>query len=265
MIRKAIYAGTWYPDTKAEILKFLNPKTKPARALGCLCPHAGWIYSGKVAGLVYSLIQPAELYILIGPNHTGAGAAVSVFPEGEWETPLGNLEVDEKVAASITKAFPKAVLDTEAHLNEHSIEVQLPFIKLLNAKAKIVPICLGDYSTETCKRLASAIFKTIEADKLSAKTLLVASSDMSHYVSADEAKTKDNMAIKNILDLDAAGLLETVRKNDISMCGSGPASVVISATNELGAKKAALVSYTNSGYVSGDFGQVVAYAGIIIT
>jgi len=265
MLRKAVYAGTWYPESKSEISKFLNAKVKPVKALACVCPHAGWVYSGKVAGLVYSSIEPADLYIMIGPNHTGAGPRVSVFPEGEWETPLGNLEVDAKFAAGITKHFPGAVLDTKAHASEHSLEVQMPFIKLSNSGAKIVPICLGDYSPDTCRMLAVAITKTMKEAKKTVKTLLVASSDMSHYVTADEARIKDDKALKQILNLDGPGLLETVEGSDISMCGSGPVATTILSAIELGAKKATLVSYTNSGYVSGDFDKVVGYAGVVIS
>lgn len=263
MIRQAIHAGSWYPGSKKDIEGFLDPGAKKIPAVGCVVPHAGWVYSGKTAGGVFSRMEPAKLYVLLGPNHTGMGVPVSVFPKGEWETPLGPLSVEENVARAIIENFPEAEEDTIAHRQEHSLEVQLPFLKYFSPEAKIVPIALADYRPPVMRALGEAIAKAVKDAGVSA--VLVASSDMSHYISAAEAKKLDGLAIEKMLALDPEGLLETVSENDISMCGSGPAAAVMRAANLLGAKKASLVRYTNSGETTGDYDEVVGYAGILIS
>jgi AmmeMemoRadiSam system protein B len=265
MIRKAIYAGTWYPDKKKEIEAYLSTELKRRKAIAVVCPHAGWTYSGKVAGEVYSQVEPAALYVLVGPNHRGVGAAVSIYPDDAWETPLGNLPVEHAVVGAIIKnSKGLAQPDTIAHLEEHSLEVQMPFIKYFSSDAKIVPISLADYRPEACRRLGTAIADAVKKSPYAQRTLLVASTDMSHYVSAAAAKEVDTMAIETIIGLDPDGLLKTVVEKDISMCGSGPTAVVLWAAKDLGAQSARLIRYTSSGAVTGDNDEVVAYAGIII-
>ncbi|MBN1621387.1 MAG: AmmeMemoRadiSam system protein B [Endomicrobiales bacterium] len=264
MLRKAGCAGTWYPIDISEIDKYFNHKTKRQKAIAGICPHAGWVYSGKVAGEVYSSMEPASLYILIGPNHYGLGASVSVYDDGKWETPLGSLEVDKNIAGAIIKKSDYAKSDKIAHLREHSLEVQLPFIKILNKDAKIVPIALADYRVDVCKNLGQTISQVIKEYKLTGSVSLIASTDMSHYLKASEAKGFDDMAIEKVLKLDPEGLLKVVKENDISMCGVGPTAAVIWASKDLGAKQAKLIRYSNSGEVTGDYEQVVGYAGFII-
>jgi MEMO1 family protein len=264
MIRKAAYAGTWYPDGRTDIEEYIVPGLKQSRALAVFCPHAGWIYSGKVAGEVFSSVSPAGLYVLIGPNHQGAGSPVGVFPEGSWETPLGPLEVESSVAAALIKKAGCAHADTVSHSKEHSLEVQLPFIKYFSPGAKIAPISLSDYSLNTLKALGEAVAGAIAESEYKNNALIVASTDMSHYISAEQAKKLDMLAIKKVLELDPEGLMSTVSEHDISMCGSGPSAAALWAAKALGAKSSRLVRYTNSGAVTGDLTEVVAYAGIIV-
>lgn len=264
MIRQAVCAGTWYPKSKPEIENYVNLKLKRQKVLAGICPHAGWIYSGKVAGEVFSSIEPAKLYIILGPNHRGNGAPVSVFPNGSWETPLGNLEIDENTADLIVKNSDIAKLDAQAHIAEHSIEVQIPFIKYFSPQAKLVAISLLDYSPQTCKALGQSIAKTIKETDMANETVLIASTDMSHYVPKNYAKQMDSLAVEKILKLDPEGLLKTVKEKDISMCGSGPVAAALWAVKELGAEHAKLIQYSTSGEVTGDYEQVVGYAGMIV-
>jgi len=264
MIRHAFFAGTWYPSVKKEIEQYISPASKKVKAIAVVCPHAGWIYSGKTAGKVFSRVQPAGLNILIGPNHRGGGASVSVYPEGAWQTPLGELEIDKAAASEIVSRSKFAKPDASAHDQEHSLEVQTPFIKFTNPDARIVPICMNDYSPSTCRDLGLAVAGAISSQKNRGSSLIVASSDMSHYVSASAAKIADGMAIEKILKLDPAGLLKVVEENNITMCGSGPVASALWAAKELGATGAELVAYSTSGDVTGDDSEVVGYAGLII-
>ncbi|MFH1369166.1 MAG: AmmeMemoRadiSam system protein B [Elusimicrobiota bacterium] len=264
MIRKAVYSGTWYPSGKKEIEAFIIPDAKKQKSVAAFCPHAGWVYSGKVAGEVFSSIEPVKLYILIGPNHRGMGAPVGIWSEGAWMTPLGELEIEDKVAKAILKKSNTARSDFLSHAQEHSLEVQLPFIKYFSPGAKIVPVSLADYSPATCRELGEAAAAAIKENGFTDDAVIVASTDMSHYVSAEQAKKSDNLAIRKILDIDPKGLLETVKQNDISMCGSGPAAAALWAAKILGAKSSKLIRYSTSGDVTGDSSEVVGYAGIIV-
>jgi AmmeMemoRadiSam system protein B len=227
------------------------------------------VYSGPVAGAVYSSIELPGTFVLIGPNHTGLGEPVSLMAKGEWETPLGKVRIDEGLAAAILSRSQLVREDTLAHLKEHSLEVQLPFIQYLRKEFTIVPIQMMDTRLETCLALGNALADAIQDHARAAsdegRVLIVASSDMSHYISAEAAKKKDHKAIQRMLDLDAQGLYYTVRDENITMCGYGPAVAMITACKALGAKKAELIKYMNSGEVSGDYDQVVGYAGIVVS
>lgn len=275
MIRKAICAGTWYPREKKEIEKYLDLKAKKEKVIGCVCPHAGWVYSGKVAGAVYSRINFSGInqpfFVLIGPNHTGIGASASIMTKGEWEMPLGKIKIAEELANLILEKSQVLDEDNEAHLQEHSLEVQIPFIQYFFPQAEIVPISLSDYRLSTCQDIGQAIAQAISKesresrDKLRAKSVvIVASTDMTHYEPQKIAEKKDKLAIDKILELNPEGLLEAVRKEDISMCGSGPTATVIYAAKKLGAKSAELIFYQTSGDITGDYSAVVSYAGLII-
>jgi MEMO1 family protein len=273
MLRQPAVAGYFYQGSSAalrdQVDRFMVPRAKKIKALGVVSPHAGLVYSGSVAGAVYSSIELPGTFVLIGPNHTGLGEPVSLMSKGEWETPLGTVRIDEGLAAAILSRSRLIREDTLAHLKEHSLEVQLPFIQYLKKEFMIVPIQMMDTRLETCLALGNAIAEAIQdqgrATSDERGVLIVASSDMSHYISADAAKKKDHKAIQRILDLDAQGLYYTVRDENITMCGYGPAVVMLTACKALGAMKADLVKYTNSGEVSGDYDQVVGYAGIIVS
>lgn len=283
MLRKAAVAGHFYQGTsdalKSQVAGYLIPGADKVKALGLLSPHAGLMYSGSVAGAVYSSIELPKTFVLIGPNHTGLGAPVSLMSSGTWETPLGTVEIDRSLASSILGRSRHIQEDDRAHLREHSLEVQLPFIQYLCPEASIVPIQMLDTRLETCIEVGKAIGEAIrersqksEATQESIRNqqsetrnvLIVASSDMSHYEPAEIARKKDHLAINHILNLDPEGLYRTIKNNHITMCGYGPAVAMIVACKVLGATKAELIKYSNSGEVSGDYDQVVGYAGMVI-
>jgi MEMO1 family protein len=276
MLRRAAVAGHFYQGTsealKSQVAGYLNPNAEKIRALGILSPHAGLMYSGSVAGAVYSSIELPKTFVLIGPNHTGLGAPVACMSSGSWETPLGRVEIDRSLASSILERSRHIHEDDRAHLREHSLEVQLPFIQYLCPSASIVPIQMLDTRLETCIDVGRAIGEAIaecgmrnaESKSEIRNALIVASSDMSHYEPAETARKKDHLAIDHILSLDPEGLYRTIKNNHITMCGYGPAVAMLTACKALGATSAKLIKYTNSGEVSGDYDQVVGYAGIVI-
>jgi predicted class III extradiol MEMO1 family dioxygenase len=290
MLRHAAVAGHFYPGTaealKRQVRGFIISAEK-TRVLGILSPHAGLIYSGPVAGAVYSSIDVPDTAVLIGPNHTGLGAPVSIMCDGAWETPLGPVDIDGPLARAILSRSPRIQEDSLAHVREHSLEVQLPFLQYLKKRLTIVPLQMLDTRLETCLEVGRAVGEAIRErspesgagsqesrnEKLTAPNsalrkphdvLIIASSDMTHYESAASAKEKDFKAIHNILALDPEGLYSTVKKHGITMCGYGPAVAMLAACRILGASKAKLIRYANSGEVSGDYEQVVGYAGIIV-
>ena len=285
MLRHPAVAGQFYqgsPESlRKQVREFILPGAVKTKALGIVSPHAGLIYSGSVAGAVYSRIELPDTFVLIGPNHTGLGAPVSLMARGQWETPLGLVEIDEALAASILSKSPRIQEDSLAHLREHSLEVQLPFIQHFKKNFRIVPIQMLDTRLETCKEVGRAVAEAIrERGEQSAEgrgkihdnsrlrtsrdVLVIASSDMSHYEQAAAAKEKDFKAIHQLLDLDPEGLYRVVREYGITMCGFGPAVAMLVACKLLGATSAELIKYANSGEVSGDYDQVVGYAGVVI-
>ncbi len=281
MLRRAAVAGRFYQGTaealKSQVAGYLIPDADKVRALGILSPHAGLMYSGSVAGAVYSSIELPKTFVLIGPNHTGLGAPVSLMSSGSWETPLGRVAIDESLASSILSKSPRIHEDTLAHLREHSLEVQLPFIQYLCPEADIVPIQMLDTRLETCLEVGRAVGEAIRERSQKSEVrlqhknqtairnvVIVASSDMSHYEQAATAKEKDLKAIHQMLNLDPEGLYRVVKNYGITMCGYGPAVAMLVACKLLGATRAELIKYTNSGEVSGDYDQVVGYAGIVV-
>ncbi len=270
MKRKARFAGSWYPDDVKEAKKYLFdiPNDKKLDVISCICPHAGWVYSGKVAGEVYSLIKPADVYILVGPNHTGLGENVAIYPDGSWETPFGEVKINSELVELITKNSEFVIKDTKAHLNEHSLEIQLPFIQLITKKEfSIVAITIRVEDYRMCQDLGSAItFAVKEYTKKypQKKVVLIASTDMTHYESQSYANKLDMLAIEQILSLAPKKLFDTVLSYGISMCGVYPTVSVLIASNLLGAKNAKLVKYQTSGDVTGEYDAVVGYAGIVV-
>jgi MEMO1 family protein len=264
MLREPAVAGTFYEKDahalKKQVARFLTDKTGKLKAKAIVVPHAGYIYSGKVAGEVYSSIEIPDIVIIMGPNHTGAGVPVSIMNSGEWRTPLGDVKINEPLANEIIKNGKAAQKDVKAHISEHSIEVQLPFIQSLRKSFSFVPIIFGEYDLENLKDTAKAVAAAIK-DK---DVLLVASSDLTHYEGADSAKKKDTLVLQAIEKLDAEGMAREVSENNISMCGWMPVYVAITAARLLGATKGKIIRYMNSGDVSGDYGQVVGYGGAVI-
>jgi AmmeMemoRadiSam system protein B len=249
-------AGTSAPSGAAGPDDHAGPASP---ALGLLAPHAGYVYSGAVAGATYARVEVPERAVVLCPNHTGLGARVALWPGGGWATPLGRVPIDPDLTAAL-RACPLVEDDRAAHLREHALEVQLPFLMTRRPGVAIAALCLGPLSAGEALELGRALAAAVRAYP----ALLVASSDMSHYVSAEEAREKDMLALGRLLALDARGLHDTVRREDISMCGFVPATVMLAAALELGAREAVLVRYANSGDVTGDRRSVVGYAGAIV-
>jgi MEMO1 family protein len=268
MIRKPAVAGRFYPANSKDLLfelnKFVHPVDHPAKAIGVMAPHAGYMYSGHVAGAVYSAVQIPRRNIVLCPNHTGRGVPLSIMQSGEWETPLGKMQIDEELCTALMAADPDLEDDTAAHQFEHALEVQLPFMRHVGGlDVTFVPITVGTGSWKHLSDLGRAIGEVVQ--KVAPDALIIASSDMNHYESDAITRVKDRKAIDRILDLDALGLYDVVEREDISMCGYGPATAMLTAARMLGASKAELVKYATSADVSGDFDRVVGYAGMTIT
>jgi AmmeMemoRadiSam system protein B len=270
-LRTPAVAGRFYPAHAAELLRDIRgyispPAASVTSAIGCVAPHAGYIYSGGVAGAVYSRIDIPEHCIILCPNHTGKGQALAVMATTTWQTPLGDVAPDAAMATELMRRFPALREDSAAHRSEHAIEVQLPFLQVRQPRLMIVPIAIGTRDFDVLRGLGEALAEVIgdweEAGQ--GKVLMVASSDMNHYESDAITRVKDHRAIEKVLAMDARGLWEVVINEDISMCGFGPTVAMLTAAKLLGATSAMLVKYATSGEVSGDFEAVVGYAGIVV-
>jgi len=232
-------------------------------ALGCVVPHAGYIYSGHVAGAVYSSLQIPHRCILLGPRHYPRGESLAILTEGTWQTPLGEAQIDSALARELAHACPRLREDAVAHESEHSLEVQLPFLQRLVRDFRFVPVVLGTDRYPVLEDLGRAVARVVAAQ--TAPVLVIASSDMNHYETDAITRVKDQMAIARILELDPRGLYDTVRSEGITMCGYAATVAMLAAVIELGAKQAQLIRYATSGDISGDYDKVVGYAGIVIT
>lgn len=270
-LRHPAVAGRFYPsnpeDLRAEAQGYLSQasSTNQARlpALGCIAPHAGYVYSGHVAGAVFARVEVPRRCIVLCPNHTGMGRALAILSEGAWQTPLGDVPIDGELAGALKRRFPDLQEDSAAHRAEHAAEVELPFLLLRQPALRFVPIALGTGQFEILEQLGKALADVIAAQNDS--ILIVASSDMNHYESDIVTRVKDHRAIERILTLDARGLFDVVTQQSISMCGFGPAVAMLTAARQLGAKSAELVKYATSGDVSGDRERVVGYAGVVVS
>ncbi len=265
MVRNPVVAGQFYPavasQLEAEIKRHLEEAAKE-EVIGVISPHAGYIYSGPVAGAVVSRIKPKDIFIILGPNHTGRGAPFSIMTQGTWRTPLGEVKIDSGLAAEILAGSGFLREDAEAHLYEHSIEVQLPFLQYSKRDFTLVPLVLSAGPAEVYKEIGRAMARAIR--RIRKEVVIIASSDMTHYEPYESAKRKDSQAIEAILQLDEDELLRRVEEFHITMCGYAPTVSMLTAVKELGAKEAELVKYQTSGETSGDYSSVVGYAGIII-
>ena len=266
MIRNAVAAGRFYPGSASEIremMEMLVDKTaKKEAAIGLLMPHAGYLYSGAVAGATISRVKFKDTFIILGPSHTGVGQPFSIMTEGVWRTPLGEVEIDSALGKKLIASSDYLQQDETAHLHEHAVEVQIPFLQYFKPDIKIVPIILAYAPAETYKEIGRDIAAAIKESK--GEVVIIASGDMTHYEPQQIAEDKDNKAIEAMLKLDEDELTRRYQELDISMCAYGPAVSLISAAKELGATGAELVKYQTSGDTTGDYSSVVGYAGIII-
>ena len=269
MIRRPAVAGQFYPadpeTLKRDLVTLTRGQSPPAdpRGVALLVPHAGYIYSGRVAGATYVSARLARRAVILCPNHTGLGEAIAVNDEGHWETPLGRVPIDAPLAQAILERCPKACVDDAAHVREHSLEVQIPFLQHLVGEVRFVPICVGTLHLGTLLDLGRALAGAIRDD--GGDILVIISSDMSHYVPAAVAESQDRLAIERVLAIDPEGLHRVVREEEISMCGIAPAVAGLEAARRLGASGARLVAYGHSGETSGDVRSVVGYAGVAVT
>lgn len=266
MVRSAVVAGKFYPAEESALRGmvdgFLAAGKGGDSAIGIVSPHAGYLYSGAIAGLTFGMTQVPERVVILGPNHQGVGHPAAVYPAGSWRTPLGEIAIDEELSEAILREIPLLGRDPLAHRYEHSLEVQVPFIQSRAPGARIAALCLAAVPLSELLAIGEGMARVIAG--CSEKVLMVASSDMSHYVPAGIARQKDGLALDRILALDPEGLWQTVRQERISMCGVAPVTVMLAAARQLGARNASLVRYGNSGEVTGDQEQVVGYAGVVV-
>lgn len=270
-IRQPAVAGRFYPlfpeDLRKQIELFSEKDKSLKRqkeASGCLLPHAGYEYSGAVAHAVISGVKLKDNLIIIGPNHTGMGEPFSIMAEGAWQMPFGRIAINTALAKKLLSGSSLLKADSLAHQFEHSIEVELALLQYFKEDFTFVPIVIAGNDFESYRRLGAEIAAVIKEMRLEKDTLVIASSDMTHYEEASAARKKDNLAIEAMLALDESQLWSRIRKYDISMCGYGPAIAMLSYAKSVGAKSAELVSYQNSGQATGDYSSVVGYAGIIV-
>jgi hypothetical protein len=227
-----------------------------------MAPHAGYVFSGAIAGRTIGQVKLPSTIVLLGPNHTGLGAPLAVFPPGCWSTPLGEAKIDDQLAEMVVERCSGATIDELAHRHEHSLEVLIPFIQVHSPQTAIVPICVGHLSLQELLGFGKSLGQLLAP--LLPDVLLMASSDMTHFESAEKARLRDMKALEKILALDPEGLYRVVRDEKISMCGVLPTVVMLTAARELKATQASLVQYGNSGDVTGDRAEVVGYAGVIV-
>jgi AmmeMemoRadiSam system protein B len=265
IVREPAVAGRFYPANperlRADIQSYLSGDKKTP-AIACIVPHAGYMYSGQVAGAVFSRLKIPARCIVLGPNHTGRGHPLAIMKEGVWRTPLGEIPIDSELAENLIQEFPALSEDAAAHRYEHAIEVEIPFLQVCRPGVDFVPIAIGTGQLVLLEQLGGALAEVLKKSKEPA--LIVASSDMNHYEDDATTRVKDRKAIEKILALDAPGLYETIMNESISMCGFGPAVTMVTAARQLGAQKAELVQYATSADVSGDHDVAVGYAGILI-
>jgi AmmeMemoRadiSam system protein B len=269
MLRLPAVSGRFYPSDPAELTALVRQYTKvdknagPARAKACLVPHAGYVYSGHVAGAVYARISLPKKILILGVGHYPHGEKAAILSSGAWRTPLGDAPTDEPLAQALCAACPLLREDSVAHRSEHSLEVQLPFLQALQPGFTFVPIALGTVRFEDLLAVGEAIGRVIAASP--EEILLLTTSDLNHYEDDATTRAKDQKAIDQILALDARGLYDTCRNEAISMCGLGPTVAMLTALQSLGSTKPELVRHATSGDVSGDYSAVVGYAGMLFT
>lgn len=270
LAREPAVAGRFYPGASARLDAELRrclvaPPVEPLAARMLMAPHAGYVYSGAIAGETYARVLVPSSALVLCPNHTGLGDRRSLWSGGAWTFPGFELAIDEGLRRALA-ATSALCPDDLAHRREHAAEVQMPFLHARRSDVRVVPICLGPLRLSECREVGLAVARSVreaEAER-GERVLIVASTDMSHYVSAELARRLDTLALERVLALDAEGLHEVCEREEISMCGYIPTTVSLFAARELGAKRAELVRYGNSGEVTGDSSEVVGYAGVIV-
>ena len=261
------YAGSkeaLHSDVRA-LLKPVEPMAHPARARAAIAPHAGYIYSGVTAAHVFARLDVPRAVVILGPNHTGrcrAPGGASLWETGAFATPLGDVPVDADLAAAVMAECPLIGIDHDAHMDEHAIEVELPFLQLRRPDVAIVPLLLAWDGWEEASALGEALARIVR--RWQEPVLLLASSDLNHYESAAMTELKDAQVLGAIRALDGAELLRRCRAERVSMCGRAPAAAVIAAARALGSTQAEVVDYRHSGWVTGDEARVVGYGGVVI-
>ena len=267
MLRLPAVAGQFYPADPRELTRLIRkfsaeePGVKKSRARACLVPHAGYIYSGGVAGAVFArMILPKQILVL-GVRHSPVGEDLAILSEGAWRTPLGDAPVDAGLAQRVKKACPGLREDGVAHSREHSLEVEIPFLQILDPGFSFVPVAVGTLRFEELQELGMGLARVLKESQ--EEILVVTSSDMNHYEPDETTRIKDAKAIDRMKAVDARGLFEACRKEKISMCGLGPAVVMLTAMKELGVQSGEVVRYATSSDVNGDRDAVVGYAGMI--
>jgi AmmeMemoRadiSam system protein B len=265
-VREPAVAGYFYPRSpealNQEIRNYTTQTGKKISALACVVPHAGYMYSGHVAGAVYARLQLPRRFVILCPNHTGYGRPLAVMTEGAWQTPLGQAQIDHELARALCLACPPLEEDDMAHRGEHAIEVQLPFLQAALPEFSFVPIAVGTAKYEPLQALGEAMAGVLQGQ--ARNVMLISSSDMNHYEPDDVTRVKDRKAIDKILALDPRGLYDVVMEESISMCGFGPTVATLTAARLLGATSAEVIKYATSADVSGDRSAVVGYAGVVI-
>ena len=266
MVRPPAVAGLFYPSDPQELAQLTGEfcPSGPAKSTvrGCVVPHAGYIYSGSVAGAVYSRIEIPQRCILLGPRHFPQGQPMAILTEGSFATPFGEAPIDSALAKELANACPLLREDPVAHAREHSLEVQIPLLQKLRPDVRFVPVVLATDRYGAIEALGHAVAEVVKAQAEPA--LVIASSDMNHYESDAVTREKDQRAIARILALDPQGLYDTVRRERITMCGYAATVAMLVAMKDLGAIEATLVRYATSGDVNGELDRVVGYAGVIL-
>jgi AmmeMemoRadiSam system protein B len=269
MLRLPAVSGRFYPSDPVELTALVKeyakavPAADPVRRRACLLPHAGYVYSGRVTGSVLSLISIPRRTLILGVRHYPQGEPLAILSRGAWRTPLGDAPIDESLAAALRNACPLLREDSAAHSREHSLEVQLPFLQVLAPGFTFVPVALGTVRFADLVSVGEAVGRVLAS--WPEDVLLVTTSDLNHYENEAITRRKDQRAIDELLALDPRGLYDTCRKEQISMCGLGPAVAMLTAFNALGVKKSLLVNYSTSAEVSGDRDAVVGYAGMVFS
>ncbi|HVT45885.1 MAG TPA: AmmeMemoRadiSam system protein B [Thermoanaerobaculia bacterium] len=270
--REPAVAGTFYEEDpealRREVMGCFSAN-EPAAAktgfIGAVVPHAGLMYSGHVAAALYQAVELPRTAVILCPNHTGAGKAAAINLRGSWRMPFGPVPIDEALAQEIATEEPGLEDDRAAHAREHSLEVQLPFLQILDPGIHFVPICIKSHRWDLCESIGKAIARVLAREGERGESIaMLASSDLNHYEDQRITLEKDQLAIDAILALDARELWDRVQRYDISMCGILPTVAMLLAARDLGASSAELIKHATSGDINHDYGSVVGYASIVI-